>query len=119
MARKIDTAKVQDPEGESWHREASSRWAAAEDLGTVLGVPALDLYDPVPLPDFGAQRSSYVSRDLLGRFLQERSTGIVHDCYAAVEACALDGIQDATFYHFWSEVGKDPEVDVPCPHCIP
>lgn len=116
---KIDKVKIQDPDGEAWHREASSRWGAADDLGAVLGVPAFEVYDPVPLPDFGAQRSSYVSRDLLGRFIQDRDTGIVHDCYAAVEACGVDGIRNGTFYHFWSEVGKDPATDLPCSLCIP
>lgn len=119
MARKINKVKVQDPDGESWHAEASRRWASAEDLGTALGVPAFEVYDPVPLPDFGAQRSAYVSREVLGRFVQERSTGIVHDVTTATQACNVDGIPDATFYHFWSEVVASLGDDVPCDLCIP
>lgn len=119
MARKIDKVKVDDPAGESWHGEASRRWASAVDLGDVLGVPAVEMYEPVPLPDFQAQASPAVSREVLGRFVQDRGTGIVHDVQAAVPECGVDAIHNATFFHFWSEVVAAAGEDTPCDLCIP
>ena len=117
--RTVNDLEVEDPEGVAWQEEASSRWRAAADQAALQGVEPVTLYDPVPLPDFGASRSSAVSREVLGRFVQDRASGIVHDVTAAVEACGVDGIANATFFHFWAEVVADPEVDLPCPHCLP
>jgi len=108
--------RVEDPEGESWHAEARRRWSAAE---AVRPEEPISAYDPLPLPDFNAARPSHVSRDLLGRFLQDRDTGIVHDCHSATPECGIDGIRNGTFFHFWSEVLADPQEDTPCSLCIP
>jgi hypothetical protein len=113
MPRDIAKVKVQDPDGESWHAEASRRWQAAERR---TPEEPFAVYEPVPLPDFSAGRSASVTRDLLGRFLHDRESGILHDCYAAVPGCAVDEIRNGTFYHFWSEV---PEGADPCDLCLP
>ena len=113
--RKIDKVKVQDPDGQDWHREASRRWADAEDLAAVLGGDALEMFTPVPLPDFNAKRPVTVHRDLLGRFLLDRATNVLHDAHAAA-GCDLDGVANATFFHFWTEVPGDAD---PCEVCIP
>lgn len=107
---------LEDPEGESWHRTSRARWRAAERQRPEEPFSA---YDPVPLPDFNAGRPAFVSRDLLGRFLQDRDTGIVHDCHAATEECGIDSVRNGTFFHFWSEVLTDLQEDLPCPLCIP
>jgi hypothetical protein len=106
---------VQDPDGEAWHAESSRRWASAVDLATVLGESPLDMFTPVPLPDFNAKRPQGVSRDLLGRFLLDMATNVLHDAHAA-SPCDLDGIRRGTFFHFWSEV--PPHVNA-CERCIP
>ena len=57
---------------------------------------------------------------LLGRFLQDRDSRVVHDVYRATPECGVDAIRNGTFFHFWSEVVADPGVanDLPCPYCM-
>jgi hypothetical protein len=117
--RKIDTLEVEDPDGISWREEASAAWTAATDQAALQGGHPLDLYVPVPLPDFEAGKSSAVSREVLGRFVQDRESGIIHDVTVAVQSCEVDGIRQAMFFHFWEEVVADPTVEVPCPSCFP
>ena len=97
-----------DPAGQAWHREAGHRWARAVEL-----VPAdpLSVYDPIPLPAWSAP--GHVKRELFGRYLVERDTGIVHDVEHAAEACEIDGIRDGTFYPFETEL-PDELVDCAC-----
>jgi hypothetical protein len=118
VQRKIDKVKVQDPDGEAWHAEASSRWAAAARQAGSEGPEALEVYDPPAFPDFTAQKASTVGREVFGRFVQDRETGMVHDVTVATEACGVDGIANATFFHFWTEVLEDATADVPCPRCF-
>ena len=44
------------------------------------------------------------TRELLGRYIEDRSTGLVHDVEHATEFCGIDGIVNATFYHFELEL---------------
>lgn len=113
-------ATVTDEVGEEWHAENRRRWAEAVD-GAQSPEEALGRFDPVPLPDWSASAPAHVTRELFGRFLQDRDTGIVHDIYAATPDCLVDSIRNGTFFHFWSEVLEDESVatDVPCPLCIP
>lgn len=108
---------VDDPDGEAWHGEARQRWAEAE-LADPEG-PSSAFQAPA-LPDWSAKAPAHVTRELLGRFLQDRDTGIVHDIYEATPECAVDAIRNGTFFHFWSEVVADAGVtdDLPCPHCM-
>lgn len=116
MARKIAGAKVQDPDGEAWHALARGRWdeavAKAKD-----GRP--EGWDAPDLPRFQENVAASVTREVFGRFLQDRDTGIVHDCYAATPDCRVDEIPNGTFFHFWSEVLENVQEDLPCPLCIP
>lgn len=107
---------VDDPEGRDWHGAARRNWQAAAAVSPDAPIIA---YEPVPLPDFRASVPAHVEREILGRFLQDRDSGIVHDLYAAVPGCEVDGIRNGTFFHFWSEVLEAPGEDVPCPLCIP
>jgi hypothetical protein len=66
-----------------------------------------------PLPTWTA--SEHVTRELLGRFIENRETGVVHDVRNATPACDVDGIARGTFYHFISEV---PASLTDCAHCI-
>ena len=113
----LHAAKVQDPDGEAWHEEAKARWAAAE-----LADPETPLlaYQAPALPVWSAKAPAHVTRELLGRFLQDRDSRIVHDVYRATPECAIDGIRNGTFFHFWSEVVADTNVaDArPCPRCM-
>ena len=99
----LATLAVADPAGEDWHTKAGKAYEA--------GKP------PPALPKFKATKA--VGRDVYGRFLQDRDTGIVHDASKAKAACDLDAIANGTWFHFWAEVLQDPTVDVPCPHCLP
>jgi hypothetical protein len=116
---KLARVKMDDPDDEAWHKTARSRWGSATDLANVLGGHALEYYDPVRLPDFGASRSPAVQRELLGRFVLDRDTHVIHDCYAAAPECGVDSIANGTFYHFWSEVLLHSDArDEPCSACI-
>jgi hypothetical protein len=72
------------------------------------------------LPDWSAQAPAHVTRELLGRFLEDRDTRVVHDVYQATPECAVDAIRNGTFFHFWSDVVADSSMadDRPCPHCM-
>lgn len=109
-----DRTPVDDPHGERWHRDAAAEWARASKPR------ARKPYQAPDLPDFGGQvDTSLVTREVLGRFIQDRDTGVVHDAYAATTECGIDVIRNGTWWHFWSEVAADPLRDVRCPHCLP
>lgn len=103
----IRAAKVDDPEGDRWHGTAATAWDAAGG--------DIERFDAPALPAFTAP--AFVTRDLLGRFLLDRDTLVVHDAQSATEACALDRIANGTWYHFWREVPDD--AGAPCGSCIP
>ncbi len=121
MTKMIVTAlrslTIDDREGEAWHGEARQRWAEAEAAAPETPVMA---YQAPALPDWSAKAPAHVTRELLGRFLQDRDTRAVHDVSAAKPECLVDGIRNGTFFHFWSEVLADSSVadDLPCPHCM-
>jgi hypothetical protein len=113
----LHAAKVDDPDGEAWHGQARRRWAAAEVADPEDPITS---YTAPALPDWSAKAPAYVTRELLGRFLQDRESRVVHDVYQATLECAVDAIRNGTFFHFWSEVVADTSVgdDQPCPRCI-
>ena len=117
----VRARKVEDPDGDAWHAAARSRWVGFMDAaeGDARRAEAAWATDPEPLPDFDAKRSPHVTRHALGRFVQQRSTGVVHDLYNATDACDVDAIPDPTYFHFWSEVTADATVDTLCDLCIP
>lgn len=108
---------VDDPDGEAWHSEARQRWAEAELVDPETPFMA---YRAPALPDWSAKAPAHVTRELLGRFLQDRDTRAVHDVYAAKPECLVDSIHNGTFFHFWSEVVADTAIvdDLPCPLCL-
>ena len=110
-------SKIHDPDGEAWHHDARQRWAEAE-----LADPEAPLlaYQAPALPAWPEKAPAHIKRELLGRFLQDRDTRVVHDVYRATPECAIDAIRDGTFFHFWSEVIADDSVtdDLPCPRCM-
>ena len=113
----LHAARVDDPDGEAWHGEARRRWAEAKLADPETPFTA---YQAPPLPAWSAKAPAHVTRELLGRFLQDRDTRIVHDVYAARPECAVDAIRNGTFFHFWSEVVADTSIvdDLPCPLCL-
>lgn len=117
----IKDKAVDDPAGIEWHAKARSRWDGFMDAAEGDGRRAEAAWaaHPEPLPDFVALRGPSVTRDVFGRFVLDRDTGIVHDITTATAECNVDGIDRATFYHFWSEVVDDIGDDIPCSSCIP
>lgn len=117
MTKTVVEATVHDPDGVAWHHEAQQRWAEAE-----LTDPETPLlaYQAPTLPDWSAKAPAHVTRELLGRYLQDRDTRVVHDVYRATPECAVDAIRNGTFFHFWSEVVTDTGVAdaLPCSHCM-
>lgn len=113
----LATRVVDDPEGQAWHREARARWSAAEAADRETPFMA---YTAPALPVWSEKAPAHVTRELLGRFLEDRSTRVVHDVYRVTPECAVDAIQNGTFFHFWSEVLADHSVadDRPCARCI-
>jgi len=102
-------AAIHDPAGEAWHAEARARWDAAEG--------DIERYDAPALPAFTAP--PHVTRELLGRFLHDRDTGVLHDVSRGTEACRIDRIRNGTFVHFASELAAGVPADaVDCADCI-
>ena len=77
-------------------------------------------YQAPALPAWLEKAPAHVTRELLGRFLQDRDSRTVHDIYRATPECAVDAIRNGTFFHFWSEVLADSSVadELPCPNCV-
>ena len=97
-----------DHDGEAWHAQARGRWRRAEEL--VPEAP-LEVYDAPALPAWSAP--GHVKRELFGRYIVERDTGIAHDVQHALAECGLDAIRNATFYHFEVELPGDV-IDCAC-----
>ena len=53
-----------------------------------------------------------MTRELLGRYLHDRDTGLVHDMAHALESCGIDGIRNGTFVHFAPELEGALPADV-------
>src|SRR3972149_2044973 len=107
---------IDDPDGEAWNKEARARWIEAELADPETPFMA---YTAPALPGWSEKAPAHVTRQLLGRFFQDRDTQVVHDVYQATPECAVDAIRNGTFFHFWSEVLADNSVadDLPCPRC--
>lgn len=118
---KVKDKAVDDPAGVEWHAKARSRWDGFMDAteGDARRAEAAWTANPEPLPDFVALRGPSVTRDVFGRFVQDRATGVVHDITTATPDCGVDAIANATFFHFWSEVVEHVGDDIPCSNCIP
>ena len=97
-----------DPDGEAWHAEARGRWRQAEEI---LPESPFEAYDAPALPAWSGP--AHVKRQLFGRYVVDRDTGIGHDVQHALEECAVDGIRNATFYHFEAELPGDV-IDCAC-----
>lgn len=82
-----------DPAGEAWR----AAWAAGDASPDPQPVPPLPTWAPaIPL-----------RREVLGRYLQDATTGTVHDVEHATETCGLDEIASGVWYHFQTEVPGD------------
>lgn len=118
---------VDDPALDRWQAsiEAEAKRAANPRSRKPFAMPGL--------PDFAAGAAAGVVDALasgpralagrtpavLGRFLQDRGTGLVHDVTRATAACDLGAAMNGTWFHFWQEVLADPTADTPCPTCMP
>ena len=109
------TSRRPDPEGEAWQANAAQRWRQAEHRARNAGgdfAPS-EFFDPPPLPVFVG--AAHVTRQLLGRYLHDRDTNVVHDVTHARESCAIDAIANGTFVHFAAEIaGAVPADAVDC-----
>ncbi len=106
------TTRHPDPEGDAWLAEAGRRWGAATNRARRAGgdfTPA-EFFTAPAFPTWSAP--AHVTRELLGRYLHDRDTNIVHDTAHALEACGIDGIHNATFVHFRSELERALPADV-------
>lgn len=112
--RTFADVEVEDPDGVDWQDRADAAWAFALDQATLLGGEAIEFYRGPDLPRWKPTRA--VRREVLGRFLEDRALGVVHDVSAAEIECRVDDIRGATFYHFAKEV---PGHLRPCPRCVP
>jgi hypothetical protein len=113
----LHAAMVDHPDGEAWNDAARKRWAEAEvaDPGAPFAAYAAPAF-----PVWSAKAPAHVTRELFGRFLQDRDSRTVHDVYRATPECGVDTIRNGTFFHFWSEVVADTSVagDLPIPRCM-
>jgi hypothetical protein len=98
-----------DQEGDEWLEMARAAIAESTEEAEELGVHPLKVYNDkeITLPDFNKDRSPHVKRELFGRYLEDRDTDTVHDCYMAMKECNVDAIVNATFYHFGPEVPEN------------
>jgi len=88
-----------DAAGQKWHAKAAEQWEKA--VATAPDDP-LSVFEAPALP--GWRAPSHVKRELLGRYLENRDTGQVHDVEHATAECRIDAIANGTFYHFESEL---------------
>jgi len=95
-----------DPDGPAWHEAARASWEAA--VATAASAEELAEHVAPALPEWTAP--AFVKRELFGRYLVDRDTGLVHDVRFALESCELDGIVNATFYHFELELEHTADV---------
>jgi hypothetical protein len=102
-------ARREDPAGHAWHSEARGRWKRAKELAPEA---TFEVYDAPALPAWSAP--AHVKRELFGRYLVDRDSGVVHDVQHALEDCGVDAIVNATFYHFESELPEGEFADCAC-----
>jgi hypothetical protein len=97
-----------------------ARRATRCGLPAVIAETSITACQAPELPAWSEQVPAHVTRELLGRFLQDRDAWVVHDVHRATPRCAVDAIHNGTFFHFWSEVVADITVaeDLPCLHCM-
>ena len=111
---------IKDEVGTDWQRRADAAFAAALERTDGDTTAALAMYsrrrrdatdDPEtaapPLPPFDEEKHPSVRREALGRFVEDRDAGLVHDVYKPIPGCRVDRITKATFYHFGHEVPED------------
>ena len=118
MARRA-LPDLTDEAGEHWAAQAAERWAQAETLAEQANdenQPPFVFYEAPPLPDFNEGKPEHVTRELMGRFLENRDSGTVHDTQNAQVQCRVDDIKRGTFYHVLTELPDDLE---PCGICLP
>lgn len=109
---------IHDPEGLAWQAEAERRWEEAVRRAGEMGVSPISLYRAPEFPRWSAP--SHVRREVLGRFVLDRESGVLHDVTRAGEECRIDGIGSATWIHFGHEVESAAPPDArPCPVCLP
>lgn len=104
------TIRRPDPEGEAWQAESAQRWVRAEQEAAATGDLPVTFYTPPPLPVFVG--AAHVTRQLLGRYLHDHDTNVVHDVTHALETCGIDGIRNGTFVHFADELDWAVPADV-------
>lgn len=102
-----------DPDGEAWQAEARGRWQRASNRARRVGRDSapIEFFEAPPLPAWTAP--PHVTRELLGRYLLDRDTNVVHDVAHALPACEVDAIRNGTFYHFETELPGDA-IDCTC-----
>lgn len=101
---------IEDERGREWQDEMDRRWTAELEAN-----PDAPVIEPPALPDFAELRPAYVTRDVFGGFVVDEDGPIVHRIETATEACRVDAIRAAMFYHFGHEV---PETVPRCPECL-
>lgn len=125
---------IEDPVGEAFQATIDAAWRRAERKAAGRsggrGEPAR-YYQPPALPTWTAP--PFVTRQLLGRFVLDTDTGLLHDVQHATEACGIDGLANTTWIHFAHELeraiygtaerfaangARAPGV-VPCGRCMP
>ena len=84
---------VDDPDDQEWHREARARWSAAEAADPETPFLA---YRAPALPAWSEKAPAHVTRELLGRFLQDRDTQDAARAIAPMRPAADARIFDST-----------------------
>ena len=128
-------ARRPDPDGDRWFADARAviarnektieRWRA--EHGSLPStrheeraahrelMDQLDDVPPLPVETWQPPRQARVSRPIMGRFLHDRDTDVVHDVTQATDDCQLDDIRNGTFVHFAREL-PDAVPDTAQPH---
>lgn len=109
MAKKHPLADlgIQDPAGDEWHGRASAAWAKASSRAERArangdDAVAVEFYDAPPLPEW--EKSEAVAGEVLGRFVYQPGSGLVHDVSRATGACRVDDELPRVFVHFAREL---------------
>lgn len=128
MAKQDRFGKIEDPIGVQWQEEASARWAQAEARAERARASAENpneapsafaLYDAPPLPDFSEDAHPSVTGEILGRFVYQPGTRLVHDVTRATPGCRIDQERPRLFVHFAHEIeGAVPAEAEPHAACM-
>lgn len=124
MAKGKRFSGIEDPRGEEWQGRAGAAWTRAVEVAERSRQEGeepepFSHYEAPALPDFAEDATSVVKGEVLGRFVYQPGTGLVHDVTKAAPGCRVDQERPRVFIHFAHEIeGAVPDEAEPHAACM-